>query len=302
MQQSIFISIVTINYKQSEMTNELLKSLQLVSNVDFEVIIVDNNSGEEELEKLNLDFPNVKLIKSIRNLGFSGGNNLGINQAKGKYILLLNNDTLVDPTFLKPMVDLLEADDKIGAVSPLIQYTERPGIIQYAGFTKMNPLTLRMKGIGQYQKNEGQHIKPQETPFAHGCAMMIPKRVINQVGLMEEAYFLYYEEHDWSERIRRAGFKIMFQPQSCVFHKESVSTGKDSPLKTYFLNRNRILFMRRHFKWYIKVLTFLYLLCISIPANTIRFIIKNNYKHLSAYYDALIWHITLKNKEKWIIS
>jgi len=294
------ISIVIINYKQASVTNDLLKSLDQVTELCFEIIIVDNNSGDEDVNQLDLSYSRVKLIKSQRNLGFAGGNNLGIQAASGKYILLLNNDTLVEPDFLIRLVEVLENDSSIGAVSPLITYTELPGIIQYAGFTAMNPFTLRMKAIGNGQKDVGQFTKVEETPFAHGCAMMLPARVIKQVGLMEERYFLYYEEHDWSRRITKAGYKIAFQPKSKVYHKESVSTGKNSTLKTYFINRNRIFYMRRNYNALTRFISMLYLLCISIPTNTCRYWFAKEHKHLSAYWDAILWNLTGKTKKKWI--
>ncbi|MBI9062285.1 MAG: glycosyltransferase family 2 protein [Marinilabiliaceae bacterium] len=300
MKHKYLVSIITINYKQAGMTNELLRSLESLVGPLPEIIIVDNNSGEDDVHQLDLHYSNVKLIQSDKNLGFAGGNNLGIKAASGKYILLLNNDTLVPPDFLKPLVDLLECDTSIGAVSPLITYTERPGVIQYAGFTHLNPFTLRMKAIGHGELDTGQFKTVRETPFAHGCAMILPARIIQEVGLMEEKYFLYYEEHDWSRRIRKAGYKICFQPQSKVYHKESISTGKNSTLKTYFINRNRLLFMQRNYNFVTQIVALFYLLCVSIPKNTLHFLITRQNDHLSAYWDALIWNLTQKTKKKWL--
>jgi GT2 family glycosyltransferase len=229
---------------------------------------------------------------SDENLGFAGGNNLGYKHASGEYILLLNNDTEVEPDFMLPMIALLQSNPKIGAVSPKIRYFYQPDTIQYAGFSPINMFTLRMHAWGFKEKDEGQHDQIKQTDFAHGCAMMVPRRVIDQVGVMCDEYFLYYEEHDWSMRIRKAGYIIMYQPQSLVLHKESISVQKDSPLKTYYINRNRIFFMRRNFKGMKKLIPSLYLLLISIPKNFLAYLFSGKKEHLAAYRKAIAWHFS----------
>ncbi len=214
----------------------------------------------------------------------------------------LNNDTEVHPMFMEPMINLLEANESIGAVSPLIKYYYKPEYIQYAGFSSINKITQRIESIAYNQLDRGQYTKEFETHFAHGCAMMIPKKVINEVGYMNEDFFLYYEEHDWSERIKNQGYKIFVQPKSVVFHKESTSTGIGSPLKTYFINRNRILFMTLHNKAFYKCLSLLYWGLISIPFNIINLTLHGKIKHLSAYVDSILWTITKKTKKRWILS
>jgi GT2 family glycosyltransferase len=290
MKNTSFVSIITVNYKQAEVTNQLLASLQQLTWPEIEIIVVDNNSGAESLDRIN-SYSNTRLIKNTQNLGFAGGNNVGIKASDGKYILLLNNDTEVDPGFIEPMIKLFEENPDCGAVSPKIKYFQNPDIIQYAGFTRMNPLTLRMKAIGNKQPDNGLYDQVEETNFAHGCAMMVPRKVINEVGLMPEEYFLYYEEHDWSTTIKRLGYKIFYQPLSVVYHKESVSVQKDSLLKTYFLNRNRILYMRRNHKMFYKVVATLYLLLISFPKNIFSYLVKREYSHMNSYFKAFIWNI-----------
>lgn len=295
MKQKPLVSIITINYKQSGVTNELLKSLTNVKSPAFEVIVVDNASGNDDHKKIDTSYPFVKLIISDKNLGFAGGNNLGYQYAKGDYILLLNNDTEVDPGFLTPMVDLLAGDKTIGAVSPKIRYFYHPDTIQYAGFSPMSKLTLRMHAWGFKEKDTGQHDEMRQTDFAHGCAMMVPRRVIEHVGVMCDDYFLYYEEHDWSTRIRKAGYRIMYQPASLVLHKESISVQKDSPLKTYYINRNRIFYMRRNVKGSARWIATAYLVFISIPKNLLSFLIRGKMAHLKAYARAVTWHLKNKN-------
>ena len=287
----VLVSIITVNYRQAEVTNALINSLSAVSDPAFELIVVDNDSGGSEPGKINTGPSFVRLVQSDYNRGFAGGNNLGYRSARGKYILFLNNDTEVPPDFMQAMLGLLEADEKVGAVSPKICYYDSPDTIQYAGYTKMNPFTLRMHALGFREQDHGQHEVLRETPFAHGCAMMVPRRVIGDVGLMRETYFLYYEEHDWSMRIRRAGYRIMYQPASRVYHKESMTIVKDSPLKTHYINRNRILFMRYHTDGFSKLVASAYLILVSIPKNTIVFLLSGKWRHMRVYASAIRWHI-----------
>ncbi|MBI9067949.1 MAG: glycosyltransferase family 2 protein [Salinivirgaceae bacterium] len=293
------VSIITINYKQAEVTNQLIASLQRITWPNFELIVVDNNSGENDCSKINTTNKNTLLICNTKNDGFAGGNNIGIKAAKGDYILLLNNDTEVAPGFLEPMIELFEKNDSIGAVSPKIKFFHHPELIQYAGFTKMNPFTLRMHAIGSRQIDNGTYDEVSETHFAHGCAMMVSRKVLETVGYMPEEYFLYYEEHDWSAAIKRKGYQIWYQPESLVLHKESISVKKGSVLKTYFINRNRILFMKRNFNWINRLMAFLFILLISFPKNLLMFLIKSEYKHLQAYWDAISWNFTHKTKNRW---
>lgn len=299
MKTKKLVSIITINYKQAQVTNELLASLQKVDWPNVEIIVVDNGyDPSAETESIDY-YNNLKIIRSKKNLGFAGGNNLGICHAKGDYILLLNNDTVVKSDVINHMVELLESNPLIGAVSPLIKYWDNPSYIQYAGFTPMHKVTQRIKAIAHKQQDIGQYNRPQRTNFAHGCAVMIPKKIIREVGLMQEDYFLYYEEHDWSQRIKNASYQIYLQPKSVVLHKESISTGKGSTLKTYFLNRNRIKFMQRHSKGFDKVLSYLYLTFISIPANLIRYTLSGRLNHLNAYADAIFCALTHKTSRQW---
>ncbi len=272
-------------------TCELLESLNKISYKEIEIIVVDNCSQEDPsiiIEK----YPHVNLIKSSKNLGFAGGNNLGLKFALGEYILFINNDVEVQADFLEPLIAKLKSDSSIAAVSPKIKYYHNSDTIQYAGSYPVNPFTLRNGHIGCGEKDNGQYEQPRITSYAHGACMLVSKRAIEQIGKMDEQFFLYYEEQDWCERINKNGFTIYFIPQSVVFHKESISTGKNSVLKTYYLNRNRILFARKNFSGFKFLLSMLYLTIVSIPKNTISLLFDT--RKLAAYYRAIIWNF--KNK------
>ena len=194
--------------------------------------MVDNGSIENHVPDWHSSFPQVHFIRSEKNLGFAGGNNLGIREASGDYLFLVNNDTEFSPGLIESLVNILDSKTAIGAVSPKILYFENPDIIQYAGFTKMNMNTGRNKCIGQMETDQGQFdANTGPTGFVHGAAMMIRKEAIDKAGLMPELFFLYYEEMDWCEKIRNAGYEIWIEPKARIYHKESMTVGKNSLLK-----------------------------------------------------------------------
>ena len=296
---SALVTIVTINYNQLGLTCELLDSLRRVTYPAVEVIVVDNNSKEDPTSVITERYPEVKLIVSRENLGFAGGNNLGIKASRGKYILFLNNDTEVAPGFLEPLVDLFQSNPQAGAASSKILYYNSGETIQYAGSSRIDPFTGRSKRIGYLEKDNGQYSSVKETDLAHGAAMMVPRRVIDEVGMMPEFFFLYYEEVDWCESIKRGGYKIYVVPASKVYHKESMSIGKGSTLKTYYMTRNRLLYMRRNTAGVKKVTWILFFLFFSLPKNALMFTLKRDMEHARAFWKGLVWNFThLDNGKK----
>jgi GT2 family glycosyltransferase len=231
IQNKPLVSVITINYDQPEVTCALLESLRKITYTPIEIIVVDNASPTKEPDPIKEQYPEIHLIRSDKNLGFAGGNNIGIKAATGEYFLLINNDTEVEPDFLEPLVSKLESDFNIGAVSPKIRYFNQKELIQFAGYTEMNPVTIRNQGIGFQEIDRGQYDQDAPTYFLFGAAMLIPRRIFQKVGLMADIFFLYYEEIDWFHRIRNAGYQLYYIHNSLVYHKDSVTTGSGSPMK-----------------------------------------------------------------------
>lgn len=285
------VSIITINYNESGVTLELLESLRGLTYPEVEVIVVDNASPNDQPDRIKEAYPEINLIKSPDNLGFAGGNNLGIDAAKGDFLFFINNDTEVPPDILEPLVSTLQEHPEIGIISPKIKFHWDPSLIQYAGYTPMNPWTIRNNSIGYRQLDGPAYDTAGPTESIHGAAMMVPRKIVNEIGKMPEGYFLYYEEHDWAAMIRRAGYQAFYQPASHILHKESISTGKNSPLKTYYLTRNRVLYARRNFSSIHLLFSVLYLCLISIPKNTLTFLLQRQWEHLSAYWRGITWNL-----------
>lgn len=282
MQKECKLSIITINYNGIKDTCELIDSIPFCN--DMEVIVVDNTSKEDEASIIANQYPQVKIIRSSQNLGFAGGNNLGIKEAKGKYLLLINNDTYFRDFNVDSLIKRLESSDKIGIVCPKLRFAWGNCPIQFAGYTPLSPITMRNKAIGFGEEDHEQYNTAHPTPYAHGAAMLIKREAIDKVGLMPECYFLYYEELDWSMMFTRAGYEIWYDPACTVYHKESKTTGQNSPLRTYYITRNRLLLVKRNYKGINKYLSYIYLIGIVAPRDIIKYALQGRFDLVKAVY------------------
>ena len=283
MQNEYSLSIITINYNGLKDTCELIESLPLEEQ-SIEVIVVDNASKENEAAIIANHYPMVKVIRSEKNLGFAGGNNLGIKAAQGKYLFFINNDVILKPqtSDISHLVNRLETNDKIAMVCPKIRFAWGDNPIQFAGYTPLSRYTMRNRSIGFGETDKGQYDIAHPTPYAHGAAMLVKREALEQVGLMPECYFLYYEELDWSMMFTRAGYDIWYEPACTIYHKESQSTGQNSSLKTYYLTRNRLLFVKRNIQGLRRYITYTYLLLIVAPRDICRYILHRQFNLASA--------------------
>lgn len=285
------VSIITVNYDHSETTMELIESLCSISYPNFEIIVVDNASPNDNPKRIKEKYPRIILVESVINYGFAGGNNLGIMRARGEYVLLLNNDVIVTSGFLEPLVNKFQENPNFGAISPKIRFYNKKDTLQFAGFTEINKWTIRNKTIGLNEPDLGQYDCDSETAYTHGAAMMVPMVVIKQAGLMSYEFFLYYEEADWCIRIRKAGYQIGYVHNSMVYHKGSVTIGNNSELKIHYLTRNRLVFMRRNIHGFNFVIALLYQLFIAIGKNGIFYFLKGRGKLARAYWSGIFWNV-----------
>jgi GT2 family glycosyltransferase len=293
-----FVSIVTLNWNGLGVTLEFLESMKLSTYKNYEIIVVDNGSDIDPTEKIMAgNYYNTKVVKSPVNLGSAGGNNFGMRHSRADYdfCFQLNNDAEITPDLIEKCLEPFYTDSSIGVVCPKIRFYEKPNIIQYAGFNKMNMLTGKTTAVGSLEVDNGQHDVSGFTHLAHGCAMMVKKEVIEKVGMMAEKYFVYYDETDWSARIIKAGYKIYYQAQGLCFHKESMSMGKESPLKVYFMARNRLFFTRRNGTWLQLVVFIGFFSFLTIPKTVLKFSLKKEWKHLKAFINGVTWN--LKNSK-----
>ena len=276
----ILLSIITVNYNGLKDTCELIDSITF--NEDMEVIVIDNGSTNDEGRTLQDLYPKSRVICTNQNLGFAGGNNVGILAAKGKYIFFVNNDTTFKDFNVQALINRLESSPSIGVVCPKIKFAWDNKSIQFAGYTPLSPITFRNRAIGFGEEDKGQYGTAHPTPYAHGAAMMLKREVIDKVGLMPECYFLYYEELDWSMMITRAGYEIWYESACTIYHKESQTTGQNSPLRTYYITRNRFLLVKRNQSGISKYLAYCYLFIIVGLRDILKYLAKGEFQLLRA--------------------
>ena len=286
------LSIITVNYNGLEDTCSLIDSIPFDA-LPLEVIVVDNASKQDEASIIAERYPQVKVIRSNKNLGFAGGNNLGIQAAQGKYLFFINNDTeLRGSDFerkhtLTTLIERLDSDPLIAMVCPKLRFTWASNPIQFTGYTPLSRLTVRNHAIGFGESDQGQYDTAHPTPYGHGAAMMVKREAIDKVGMMPECYFLYYEEIDWSMMFTRACYTIWYEPLSTVYHKESQTTGQNSPLRTYYISRNRLLLVKRNWNDFTKYATYAYLILLVGLRDIIKYSFKNQPKLRQAVFRGL---------------
>ena len=261
------ITIIILNYNGKKHTLECLDSVYKVKKLKaykVEIIVVDNGSDDGSVKAVAAKFPQAKLINNKENLGFAEGNNVGIDYALksgADFIMLLNNDTLVDKDFLIELIKGFRNNKDIGVASPKIYFapgfefhkdkyskTERGKVIWYAGGL-LDWLNILGSHRGVDEVDKGQYQKAIETDFCTGCCMLIKKQVFEKIGLFDKKYYLYWEDVDFCIRAKKAGFKVFYLPQAFMWHKNAAaSEGVGGKTSVYYQTRNRALFALKYAK------------------------------------------------------
>lgn len=285
------VSIIIVSYGDANLTLQLLTSLNKISYTKTEIIIIDNHEYEDISSSFQEKSPKVRVIKTKANRGYAAGINIGIRHAKGEYLLLLNNDLEVDTGFLEPMVDTFDKYTDAGIISPKVLFY-KTGKIQYAGTGKINFFTGRGFTENHNQDDTKELHKTFITSYAFGAVMMVPGKLVRKVGTMPEIYFMYYEELDWSEKFKRAGYKVYCVGESLVYHKDDPAPEKYSYLKNYYLFRNRILFLRRNTNFFANIVALVYIGVFVYFYKSIRGLFRGNKGLVKANTRALLWNLT----------
>ena len=290
----IKVSIISVNYNQDVMTEAFINSvLGSAIHVPYEIIIVDNGSRSNPIPAWTVKYPSVRFYRCEINIGFAGGNNIAVKEAIGEYLFLVNNDTEFTDGLVDMLAETLDNHPETGVVSPKIRYYDQKELLQYVGFSDMNYFTARNKCLGHMEKDNGQYDSNSGvTSFANGAAMMVRRAAIDKAGMMTEIYFLYYEEMDWCEHIKKAGYNIRVNLSAVIFHKESITVGRNSALKEYFMNRNRVLYIRRNAPAGARLVFYVYFLLVVTPRNILGYIKKKQYNFIPVLFKAIYWNLT----------
>lgn len=241
------VAIVILTWNQRELTLDCLASLQPMDypSDKLELIVVDNGSQDNTLVAIKERFSTVTVLENGDNLGFAEGNNVGIRhalQGNAAYIMLLNNDTIVDKDMLRLLIDFAEAREDVGIVTPKIYYHDEPERIWCAGAS----IDWKTAGVARLRAEEIDDSRKEtahEVDFASGCAICLKRSVIEQVGVLDKRFFIYYEETEWCVRATNAGWRIVYVPEAKMWHRISSAMGVSSPATEYYMNRNVLLFL-----------------------------------------------------------
>ncbi len=252
------VFVIILNWNQAKLTEDCVNSVlkSNVKNFELEIVVVDNGSQE----KLQIADINIKILNNKQNLGFAAGNNIGMKYAlenDADYVLVLNNDTIIDKSLISNMLKTMEANRKIGALSPKIyfakgfefhdKYKEEDlgKVIWYAG-GQIDWDNIYGSNRGVDEVDRGQYQKLIATDFATGACVMYRAQALKEVGLFNEKYFMYLEDVDLSQRLKLKKWNVMCDPSGIVWHKVAQSSGVGSNLNDYFISRNRLLFGMRY--------------------------------------------------------
>lgn len=244
------VSVIVLTWNSLENIHECLYSLISSNYPNFNIIIVDNGSFDRTIEYVRFEFPEVSIIENKSNRGFTGGNNIGILQAienKSDYIFLVNDDTCVLNDTLLNLVNIGENNDDIGILCPKItSFHNRE--MSYVG-----AVINWLQGIGCEIEQDSDEILSEVvlTDYAPGCALLIKTHVVNQIGMLDDDYFAYCEDTDWSVRCKKAGYLVAVVTGATIYHKGTLDQSQHkSDMATFYLRRNQLLFMRKHSRWF----------------------------------------------------
>lgn len=242
------VTIIILNWNGHQDTIACVESCLKLTYPAFRILIVDNGSTDGSEEILRQQFSDIELLQTGSNLGFAGGNNVGIHHALtggADYIWLLNNDTVVTPEALNELVKMAESSPRAGMVGSKILLHDEPDTIWFAGaFWTSDGANIHHRGCGE--KDAGQYDESCSVDALTGCSLLVKAELIKNIGLIREDYFLYAEDADWCRAAAEGGYELLYAPASKVWHKVSGSVGNSSSRQWYYYTRNTCLFIERH--------------------------------------------------------
>lgn len=288
------VAAVILNYRRPEETVECVRSLLASAGTAPRIIVVDNGSDDGSADLIAEAVPGVHLIRCRDNIGYAGGNNVGIRaglEGPAGHVFVINNDCIVAPDALERMV-ATASESGADIVSPKVYDYFSPGEIQYAGYRNLHLLAQGVP-VGEGQVDRGQFDRERLLDAAPGCALLLSRRLCEQVGLFDEQYFAYSEELDLCRRAREKGLKILFVPAARVWHKKGATLSQGSPDYVYYLTRGRLIYARKHLGWAAYIFVFLpYFMAVKVIKPCIGYLLRRRWGNISAILRAVSWNLT----------
>jgi hypothetical protein len=239
--------VIVLTYNGLDLTLDCIRSLDRQTGAVFDVLIVDNASPDGTAEALRRERPDLQVLQAGSNLGYAGGNNLGLRHAiragAGPF-MLLNNDTLLEPDCIRTLLATLDRKPGIGILGPMVYTWGEGNTISSAG-GRIDWRHADAINVGAGEPDEGQY-GPRSVDFVNGCSLLITRQAVEKAGLLDENYFMYWEETDWCMRVRQAGFDVRFEPGARLRHKAPIRPVELGPTALYCMTRNRVLFLGKH--------------------------------------------------------
>jgi len=244
------VGVVMLTWNQREMTIEGLRALSRLDEPHPRIILVDNGSRDGTVETVRDMFPEIEILALPENLGFCAANNRGteilLKDPSIEYIIYFNNDIDLKPDCLNILTRFMDMSPKVGACGPMIYYFDPSDLIWAAG-GRTYPDLMWFPPILRNKKDSGHKI-PRLVDYIHGCALMVRRRVIEEVGMFDERFFIYHDEVDWCLRMKKNGYEVWLVPTAHLYHKVTQAVGQHSPMMIYYTARNKILFWMKHGK------------------------------------------------------
>jgi len=273
-------AVIILNWNSQQMTSDCIRSLLAMDATSYEVVLVDNGSSDGSVQSLAREFPGITVLPQDHNLGFAAGCNVGIRHALARgmeYILLLNNDTYVAPDFIREMLSRMEDDARIAVVCPKIYFANHPNLLWYAG-ADFGLWTGGSKHRGWKKIDRGQFDHHQEITQATGCAMLVRCNTLSKVGLLDERFWAYAEDLDWSLRFLKQGYRLAFAPKAHLWHHDGATSVKSmgsgsQAIRQFFSTRNLVFVARKHLCWW------------EVPAYALGFM----FNHIAFYAALRLW-------------
>ena len=249
-QKQPLVYIVILNWNNAPDTIECLRSLNGSKYPTYVPIVVDNGSTNGSVSEIREAYPKIKIKELDTNSGYAAGNNVGIQHALDSgadYVMVLNNDTLVEPTMLGELIKCAESNSEIGMIGPKMYcYEPEDAIFATGSFINWSKGEITNRGMFQPASDFAQFQRPERVDFVAGCGVLVSRKFIEQVGVLDPIYYLNFEDVDWGVRGWQGGFEVWFVPQAVMWHKVSATLGKASPVNTYYMTRNALLFFWRN--------------------------------------------------------
>lgn len=290
------VFIVILNTNRREDTLACLASLQEGQYPNTKIIVLDNASTDGSVEAIHAQFPAVQILPLTDNRGYAGNNNVGVRYALehgADWVLVLNEDTLLDPKCISEMMRHAESNPRIGIVGPMVYHADEPTVIQSAG-GRLGPKWASIH-LGQNEPDNGQYAAPHTVEWISGCAIMLRRAVLEQIGLLDERFFYYWEEVEWCVRASRAGWRIEHVPAARLWHKGVKRDYRPGPSVSYYGTRNQLLMLAKH-QAPVKVWAHAWF---QILRTLISWTVKPRWRMQRPHRDAMWWGVLDFLGQRW---